>query len=61
MLASLILGPAIVLLVRYWYLTLAELWGALAAIGVLAAEAVVVVALLRWGAVWRQRKATEAA
>jgi putative peptide zinc metalloprotease protein len=60
-LASVILGPAIVLLVRYWYLTLADLWGAPAAIGVLAAEAVVVIALLRWGVVWRQRKATEAA
>ncbi|WP_433011794.1 hypothetical protein [Kribbella sp. CA-294648] len=59
--ASAILGPAIVLLVRSWYLTLADLWGALAAVGVLAAEAVVVVALLRWGVVWRQRRATEAA
>lgn len=61
LLATAILGPAAVLLVRYWYLTLAGLWGGPAAIGVLVAEAVGVAALLRWGVVWRQRRATGAA
>lgn len=59
-LATAILGPAIVLLLRSWYLTLADLWNPLAAIAVLVGEAVVVGGLLRWAVVWK-RRATEAA
>ncbi|GAB2556905.1 hypothetical protein [Kribbella endophytica] len=59
-LATAILGPAIVLLVRSWYLTLADLWSPGAAVAVLAVEAVAVCGLLRWAIVWK-RRATEAA
>jgi putative peptide zinc metalloprotease protein len=61
LLATAILGPAVILLIRYWYLTLAQLWGAPAAVGILAAEAVVIAALLRWGSSGSDAKATEAA
>ncbi|MFC5262578.1 hypothetical protein ACFPJ1_10730 [Kribbella qitaiheensis] len=60
LLATAILGPALVLLVRSWYLTLAGLWSPLAAIAVLAGEAVVVCGLLRWAVVWRRRATEEA-
>ncbi|GAA1542500.1 M50 family metallopeptidase [Kribbella lupini] len=56
-LATAILGPAIVLLVRSWYLTLADLWSPGVAVGVLAVEAVAVGGLLRWAVVWRKRAA----
>ncbi len=59
-LATAILGPAIVLLVRSWYLTLADLWSPGVAVAVLAVEAVAVCGLLRWAIVWK-RRATEAA
>ncbi|ONI68138.1 hypothetical protein BWI15_34425 [Kribbella sp. ALI-6-A] len=59
-LATAIIGPAIVLLVRSWYLTLADLWSPGVAVAVLVGEAVAVGGLLRWAVVWR-RKATEAA
>lgn len=60
LLATAILGPALVLLVRSWYLTLAGLWSPLAAIAVLAGEVVVVCGLLRWAVVWRRRATEEA-
>jgi putative peptide zinc metalloprotease protein len=60
LLATAILGPAVVLLVRSWYLTLADLWSPLAAIAVLVGEAVVVGGLLRWAVVWRRRATEEA-
>ncbi|WP_116950970.1 zinc metalloprotease [Jiangella endophytica] len=54
-----ILGTALVLAVRYWYLTLAGFWGPLWAVLFLAGEALVVAALLRWAVVWRRRKAEQ--
>ncbi|TCM51237.1 M50 family metallopeptidase [Kribbella sp. VKM Ac-2568] len=60
LLATAILGPALVLLIRSWYLTLADLWSPLTAIAVLVGEAVVVGGLLRWAVVWRRRATEEA-
>jgi putative peptide zinc metalloprotease protein len=59
-LATAILGPALVLVVRSWYLTLADLWNPLAAIAVLAGEVVLVGGLLRWAVIWRRKTAQEA-
>ncbi|MEV6284174.1 M50 family metallopeptidase [Kribbella sp. NPDC051770] len=59
-LATAILGPAVVLLVRSWYLSLAHWWSPGVAVAVLVGEAVVVGGLLRWAIVWK-RRATEAA
>ncbi|MEV8373858.1 M50 family metallopeptidase [Kribbella sp. NPDC056861] len=59
-LATAILGPAIVFLVRSWYFSLAHWWNPGIAVAVLAVEAVAVCGLLRWAVVWK-RRATEAA
>ncbi|MFG3257279.1 peptidase M50 [Streptomyces sp. NPDC048172] len=49
-----VLGPALVLLVRMWFVTLAGVWGAVGAALFLLAEAVVVAVFLRWALVWRK-------
>lgn len=60
-LATAILAPAVVLLVRSWYLTLAGLWNPPAAIAVLAGEAAIVAGLLRWSVNWRRKTTSEEA
>ncbi|MEV6985561.1 hypothetical protein AB0M95_30470 [Sphaerisporangium sp. NPDC051017] len=55
-LAAAVLGPAIFLLVRLWFGTLAGLWGPAAAALILIAEAAAVAAFLTW-AVRRRRSA----
>ena len=55
-----ILVPAAVLLVRLWYLTLADLWGSAAALTILLGEAIVVALFVWWAVRWRQRKREEA-
>ncbi|GAA2070115.1 M50 family metallopeptidase [Actinomadura alba] len=58
LLAAAVIGPALFLLVRLWFGTLAGLWGPVAAALVLLAEAVLVIAFLRW-AVRRRRPAAD--
>ncbi|PSL01620.1 putative peptide zinc metalloprotease protein [Haloactinopolyspora alba] len=60
LLAAAILVPAAVLLVRLWYLTLADLWGTAGAVAFLLGEAILVALFLWWAVSWRQRRRKEA-
>lgn len=55
-LAVAILGTALVLVVRLWFVTLADLVGPLGATAILIGEAVLVALLLWWAVRWQQRR-----